>query len=408
MYGILGESLPHTLSPFLHRELWNRQYRKLEMSRDKAEEFIRSRQFDGINVTIPYKKTAYDCCDVLSDTAKRVGCVNTVVSKSGVLYGYNTDYHGFYSLSRSIGVDFDRKKVIILGSGGTYLTAKAVCEDNEAREIVCISRNGENSYSNISKHYDADIIINTTPVGMYPSNDGQPLDLSKFQKLGAVIDVIYNPLKTRLVLQAEELGIKAVGGLEMLVSQAAASAELFSGQKINSEKQEAVYKKLKKRTENIVLIGMPGCGKTTLGRIVGKILNKPFYDTDREIVFKENMSVEDIFKSKGEEYFRDAESVVISELSKKTGAVIACGGGSVLRKENRTRLCQNGRIYFINRKLDKLSTKGRPLSNGDGALERLYSQRAKIYRSLCDKEIFSNQEIDSCAVEIVEDFSDQA
>lgn len=406
MYGVLGEHLPHTLSPFLHREIWNCQYRKIEMSLDKAEFFLSTKQFDGINVTIPYKKTAYAKCDVLSERAKRVGCVNTVVNKGGVLYGYNTDYSGFYALSRRINVDFRNKKVVILGSGGTYLTVKAVCEDNDAREVICVSRNGENNYQNIHRHFDADILVNTTPVGMYPNIDAQPVDLSGFEKLEAVIDVIYNPIKTRLVLQAEEMGIKSIGGLEMLVLQAADSAELFCGKKADSEKISAVCKKLKWRTENIVLIGMPGCGKTTLGRIVSKVLNRPFYDTDREIVAKEGMSIEDIFSEKGEEYFRDLESEVISEISRKTGIIIACGGGSILRKENRLHLKQNGRIYFINRKLDKLSKKGRPLSNGDGALERLYSQRVKIYRSMCDKEIFSNQEVDSCASEILKDFAE--
>ncbi len=404
MYGILGKSLPHTLSPFLHREIWNCQYRKLEMDADKANAFLSAKQFDGINVTIPYKKLAYEKCDVLSEKAKRVGCVNTVVNKNGILYGYNTDYIGFYDLSRSIDVDFYKKKVVILGSGGTYLTAKAVCEDNGAKEIICVSRIGENNYKNISRHYDADIIINTTPIGMYPENDSQIIDLSPFKNLSAVIDVIYNPVKTRLVLQAEELGIKAAGGTQMFISQAIVSAGLFSGKPIDKAKAEIVKKKLERRTKNIVLIGMPGCGKTTLGRIVGKILNKPFYDTDREIVRREAMSIADIFGKKGENYFRDIECEVIAELSKKSGCVIACGGGSILRSENRQRLKQNGKIYFINRKLDRLSTKGRPLSNGVGALKRLYSQRAKIYRSMCDKEIFSNQEIDSCASEIVRDF----
>lgn len=404
MYGILGENLPHTLSPFIHREIWNCQYRKWELEQSQAEEFFTVKQFDGINVTIPYKKLAYEKCDVLSETAKRVGCVNTVVNKQGKLFGYNTDYFGFYTLARSIDVDFYKKKVVILGSGGTYLTAKAVCEDNGAKEIICISRNGENNYSNISEHYDADIVINTTPVGMYPKNDSTIIDLSPFKNLTAVIDVIYNPAKTRLVMQAEDLGIKAAGGLEMLVAQAIASAELFSGKTIDKSKAEIVKKKIERRSRNIVLIGMPGCGKTTLGRIVGKILNKPFYDTDREIIAKEGMSVSEIFDKKGEEYFREIEGEVISELSKKSGCVIACGGGSILKNENRLNLRQNGRIYFINRKLDRLSTKGRPLSSGIEALKRLYSQRAKIYRSMCDKEIFSNQEIDSCASEIVDDF----
>lgn len=404
MYGILGESLPHTHSPFLHREIWNCQYRKLEMSEEKAKAFLSARQFDGLNVTIPYKKLAFEKCDVLSERAKRVGCVNTVVNRGGVLFGYNTDYGGFYALSRSVGVDFYKKKVVILGSGGTYLTAKAVCEDNGAAEIICVSRSGENNYSNISEHFDADIIVNTTPCGMFPKNGGAPLDLSRFKALSAVIDVIYNPLKTRLVLQAQELGIAAAGGLEMLITQAVDSARLFSGKPISPDKIESVKKKMDRRTQNIVLIGMPGCGKTTLGRIVSGILNKPFFDTDREITAKEGMSIERIFKEKGEEYFRDAESEVISELGRKSGVVIACGGGSILRRENRLNLMQNGRIYFINRRLDRLSTKGRPLSNGEGALERLYSQRVKIYRSMCDREIFSNQAIDSCASEIIRDF----
>ena len=404
MYGILGEHLPHTHSPFLHREIWNCQYRKIEMSRDKAEAFLLSKQFDGVNVTVPYKKLAYEKCDVLSERAKRVGCVNTVVNCGGVLYGYNTDYGGFYALSRSIGVDFYKKKVVILGSGGTYLTAKAVCEDNGAAETVCVSRSGENNYSNISRHFDADILVNTTPCGMYPGNECSPIDLSQFEKLSAVIDVIYNPLKTRLVLQAESLGIAAAGGLEMLINQAIASAELFSGKPVGADKADTVRKKAERRVRNIVLIGMPGCGKTTLGRIVSGILSKPFFDTDREIIAREGMSIEDIFRVKGEEYFRNAESEVISELGKKSGVVIACGGGSILRKENRLNLMQNGKVYFINRKIDKLSTKGRPLSNGEGALEKLYLQRVKIYRAMCDREIFSNQAIDSCASEIIQDF----
>lgn len=404
MYGILGESLPHTLSPFLHREIWNCQYRKLEMSEEKAVQLFLSKQFDGINVTIPYKKLAFEMCDELSDTAKRVGCVNTVVSRSGKLFGYNTDYSGFYALSRSIGVDFYRKKVVILGTGATSLTVKAVCEDNGAREIVRISRKGENNYSNIALHKDADILVNTTPVGMYPENEKRAVDLTVFESLTAVIDVVYNPLKTRLVLQAEEMKIPCTGGLEMLVSQAVASAEIFSTKPIPKEKTEAVRKKLMQKSQNIVLVGMPGCGKTTLGKIISKATGRPFFDTDREIIARENMSIEDIFKEKGEEYFRNIESAVIEEIGKKLGVIIACGGGSVLREENRLSLRQNGRVYFINRKLERLSTKGRPLSNGDGALEKLYAQRAKIYRSVCDCEVFSNQETDACAGEVLQDF----
>lgn len=404
MYGILGENLPHTLSPFLHREIWNCQYRKLEMNREKATQFLLSKQFDGINVTIPYKKLAFEMCDELSDTAKRVGCVNTVVSRGGKLFGYNTDYSGFYKLSRSIGVDFYRKKVIILGTGATSLTVKAVCEDNGAREIIRVSRSGENNYSNIALHKDADVLINTTPIGMYPENDGCTVDLSVFEKLTAVIDVVYNPLKTRLILQAEEMKIPCTGGLKMLVSQAVSSAEIFTGKPIPREKSEAVEKKLTQKTQNIVLVGMPGCGKTTLGKIIAKATGRPFFDTDKEIVAREKMRIEDIFKLHGEEYFRKLESAVISEIGKKTGVIIACGGGSILKEENRLNLRQNGRVYFINRKLDKLSTKGRPLSNGDGALEKLYAQRAKIYRAVCDCEIFSNQETDACAGEIIRDF----
>ncbi len=374
------------------------------MSREKAEQFLLSKQFDGINVTVPYKKLAFEKCDELSERAKRIGCVNTVVVRNGKLYGYNTDYSGFYALSRSIGVDFYKKKVVILGSGGTSLTVKAVCEDNGAKEIVRISRNGENNYSNLNLHCDADVLVNTTPVGMYPENENSAVDLSVFKNLSAVIDVVYNPLKTRLVLQAEKMKISCAGGLEMLVSQAVASAEIFGGKKISAEKAESVRKKLTQKTQNIVLIGMPGCGKSTLGKIIAKITARPFYDTDKEIIRRENMSIEDIFKTKGEEYFRTLECDVISEIGKKTGVIIACGGGSILREENRLNLKQNGRVYFINRKLDRLSTKGRPLSNGDGALEKLYSQRAKIYRSMCDCEIFSNQETDACVAEVIHDF----
>lgn len=404
MYGILGEKLPHTLSPFLHREIWNCQYRKLEMNREKAVQLLLSKQFDGINVTIPYKKLAYEVCDELSDTAKRVGCVNTVVSHDGKLYGYNTDYSGFYALSRSIGVDFYKKKVVILGTGATSLTVKTVCEDNGAREIVRISRTGENNYSNIAIHRDADVLVNTTPVGMYPENENSIVDITTFNKLSAVIDVVYNPMKTRLILQAETLKIPCTGGLEMLVSQAISSAEIFSGKSVNEQKGENVRKKLIQKTSNIVLVGMPGCGKTTLGKMIAKITARPFFDTDKEIIFREGMSIEEIFKTKGEKYFRDAESAVISEIGKKTGVIIACGGGSILREENRLNLKQNGKVYFINRKLDRLSTKGRPLSSGDGALEKLYSQRAKIYRTMSDCEIFSNQETDACAIEVIRDF----
>jgi len=365
------------------------EYQLRPVPRDGLEHFINSRDFCGLNVTIPYKKAVMPFCDHIDPDAVEIGSVNTLVVKNGRLYGYNTDIQGFICMVERSGIPFEGKKIIILGTGGTAMTAQAAAKKLGAGEIVLISRTGENNYSNLSRYADADVLVNTTPMGMYPNCGKSPVDLRLFPKLSGVLDVIYNPLKTALLLEAERLGLPCSGGLPMLVVQAKASAELFTGEKITDAKIEEVISALRRLMSNIVLIGMPGSGKSTLGKTLAQELGKKFVDTDEEIAARAGMSIPEVFTRHGEEHFRQLESEVISDFGKETGYVIATGGGCVLRDENYLPLRQNGMVIYITRPLKELPTDGRPLSQA-GSLEEMFKARRPRY------ELFADAAVDNC------------
>ena len=388
-YGLIGRKLTHSLSPLIHSKTGAVPYEFKEIEPEYIEQFFKERDFDAINVTIPYKKDAYRACDELSSLAQRIGSVNTVVKREdGTLYGDNTDYYGLRCIFEKNGIDPKGKKALILGTGGSSLAARAVLEDLGADKIINISRSGEDNYSNLEKHKDASVIVNTTPVGMYPDKiKDSPLDLAVFPHLEGVVDLIYNPLNTKLVLQARSLGVKADGGITMLIRQGFRAAERFLNVTYTEEQMQKAENEIISEIENIVLVGMPGCGKSTVGKALASKLGKKFIDTDELVEKKYGKRIPQIFEEKGEEYFRDLESEAVFEASIQSGAVIATGGGAVLREENRRYLSQNGKIVFLNRDITKLSTNGRPLSKNTEALEEMFKIRLPLYRGMCSAEI---------------------
>lgn len=389
MYGCIGEHLSHSFSKEIHNMLADYEYELKELSAEQFDEFLKSKDFRAFNVTIPYKQKIIPYLDYVDELSREIGAVNTVVNRDGVLYGYNTDFYGLKALIEKNGIELDGKKVLILGSGGTSKTAFAVCKHSLADEVLRVSRTEKDgciTYSKaLSEHNDAQIIINTTPCGMYPECSGTPIDISDFDMLEAVVDVVYNPLNTDLVVAAREKGIKACSGLYMLVAQAAFAVQHFSGVKISFEKIDEVYNTILGRKQNIVLIGMPSCGKTTNGKKLSEYLSLPFYDSDNEIQKREKMLIKEIFELKGEKYFRNVENEVLKDLSKLSGCIIATGGGAVLNPDNVMWLKKNGVVYFIDRELEKLvCTKSRPLSTDKKALKKLYDERYEIYKSTAD------------------------
>lgn len=385
MYGLLGRKLSHSLSPEIHSHFGSYDYGLFCREPEELDEFFESRELKAYNVTIPYKVEAFNRCDELSETAKKIGSVNTVVRLAdGKLYGDNTDYFGFKYMSDSCGVCYEGKKVLVLGSGGASLTVCEVAKDCGAKEIIVVSRTGENNYDNIDKHYDADIIVNTTPVGMYPNNGERLIDLRKFRKVQCVLDLIYNPCKTQLLLDAEKLGIRNANGLAMLVAQGLKSAELFLGKEFEKGTVEKVYDAMLSEQKNIVLIGMPGCGKSTVGKTLAKKLQREFIDTDEEIVRADGRSIPEIFRNDGEEVFRKLETDAVIATGKKLSKIIATGGGAVIKKENRDALRQNGTIIYLKKDLSLLSIEGRPLSKDENTLRELYEKRRGIYEELAD------------------------
>ena len=396
MYGLLGRSLDHSLSPQIHSLFGDYPYRLFCREKNELDSFFSDENIKAFNVTVPYKIEAYNRCDFLSETAKKIGSVNTVVrTAGGRLYGDNTDYFGFSRMAEKYGAVFKDKKVLILGSGGASLAVKAVVQDSGARKIVVVSRTGENNYQNISNHYDSDIIVNTTPVGMYPHNGERLIDLSQFNSLSCVLDLIYNPLKTSLLLDAEKLNIPHGNGLYMLVAQGLRSAELFLEKNFDEALIDRAYEKIKKEINNIILIGMPGCGKSTVGRILAEKLSKKLFDIDAEIEEKTSKKIAEIFEESGEEKFREIETKVIYYYCREMGMVVATGGGAVLKKENREAMKQNGTIIYLKKDLSELATVGRPLSSDAAAVQKLYEQRKEIYENLADftVEVDSNPEI---------------
>lgn len=382
-YGLLGQKLSHSYSPQIHTALAGYDYELIQLEPERLDLFMEQKEFDGINVTIPYKKAVLPYCDTLSSQAKRLGSVNTIVKQpDGSLWGHNTDYFGFQEMVRISNLDIRNKKVLVLGSGGAGVTACAVLEDMGA-DVVIISREGENNYTNLYLHEDASVIVNATPVGMFPNNGHSPLSLTAFPNLEGVLDLIYNPSKTALLLQAECLGLVAVNGLYMLVAQAKESAEHFTGTKIPDSKIQDVYNVLKRQMQNIVLIGMPGSGKTTIGKNLAASLHREFVDTDQLIVQKVGMSIPAYMELFGIEKFRQEEAAVIREVCKRSGLVIATGGGCVTQEENYNPIRQNGKVIWIQRAIADLPTDGRPLSQA-GTLQAMYEVRRPLYSRFCD------------------------
>jgi len=383
-FGLLGEKLGHSFSPLIHGYLGGYDYLLYEVSQSGLNAFMTDRLFDGINVTIPYKQQVIPYCATLSREAQVTGSVNTIVKDDdGALHGHNTDYHGFIVMLEHGGIEAKGKKVLVLGDGGSARSVRAALDELGAREIVTISRRGENHYGNINRHYDADIIVNTTPVGMYPDNDSSPLSLAGFRQLTGVADLIYNPTRTKLLLEAEALGIPCVNGLAMLVAQAEKASMLFLDCPARPEFVNKIYNIILKQTRNIVLIGMPGCGKSTVGRLLAQKLGRPFTDIDTHIEGAAGKTIPKIFADDGEEAFRQLETRLLAGEARKSGMVLATGGGVVTRPENRDILKQNSVIVYLKRDLNELITDGRPLSQNEG-IQALAEKRLPLYEAWSD------------------------
>ncbi len=402
MYGLLGETLGHSFSPQIHACLGDYEYKLFEVAPEDLGDFLRSGSFEGLNVTIPYKKAVMPYLAEISENAKAIGSVNTItVLPNGTLRGDNTDYDGFLYLVRRSGIAVNGKKALVLGTGGASLPVKKVLSDLGAREIISISRTGENNYQNLEKHFDADLIVNTTPVGMYPNNLQAPLSLDGFSHLSGVLDIVYNPQKTQLILDAEQRGIPAFSGLTMLVAQAKRAAELFLNTNIDDRKNDEIYETLSRQMKNIVLVGMPGCGKSTVGKALAKRLSRPFFDADQEIVKRAGKSIPEIFQTEGESGFRKIETEVLFDLCRQSGAVIATGGGAVTVPQNHDILRQNSLVVFLNRDIAVLPTNGRPLSEQND-LHEMFRQRLPLYRAVCDYEVDGNSEIQTVTDRVAE------
>ena len=391
-YGCIGEHLPHSFSKEIHGQIGGYAYELKELTPEELPAFMAARSFHGINVTIPYKQAVIPFLDEIDETARAIGAVNTVVNRNGKLYGFNTDLDGLTRLIRRIGMDLSGKKVLIPGTGGTSRTAAFAAEKLGAREIRKISRTGRDgslTYEEaLRDHADAEIILNTTPCGMYPEPDAQPLPLEPFHRLEGVADVIYNPLRTRLVLDARSRGIPAEGGLYMLVAQAVRASEHFLDTVYPDGLTDRIYEQILRQKENIVLIGMPGSGKSAVGRILAEKTGRSLADTDQLITEKAGKPIPDIFRENGEPAFRDLETEIIRALSKQGGQIISTGGGAVLRPENVTALRQNGRLFWLDRDPEALvPTDDRPLADTAEKMKQLYRVREPVYRAAADEII---------------------
>lgn len=394
-YGLIGEHLKHSYSCEIHAQIADYEYELHEIPPSGLGGFLKKREFNAINVTIPYKQDVIPYLDEISDTAKRIGAVNTIVNRNGRLYGDNTDFAGMLALAKHIGVDMKGKKVLILGTGGASKTGHALAEYMGAQSVFYVSRSGKDgsiSYEQaVTEHSDAQIIINATPVGMFPKQDGRPIDISAFPKLEGVIDAIYNPLRTNLILDAQERGIPAEGGLYMLSAQAVHASAVFRDIPLDESLVDKAFKSVKNDKQSIVLIGMPSSGKTTVGRILSEKCGKQLADTDEYIVRKIGMPISDFFAKHGEAEFRKIEKETVAELSATGGRIIATGGGAVLDAENVRALKQNGVLVFLDRRPENLiATDDRPLASRRSALEKLYAERYDIYCAAAELHIDAN------------------
>ena len=386
--GLLGEHLTHSFSPLIHKMLADYEYKIYDISANTLENFVKDSNVDAFNVTIPYKKAVMPLLDEISKEATSIGAVNVVVCKNGKLYGYNTDYFGFSYMLDSAKINVSGKKALLLGNGGAAATIKAVLTDRQIGEIVIIDKD-DNTPKNLMRHQDAKLIINASPVGMYPNNRKAAIDLSRFPKCEAVLDIVYNPARTELILQAESLGITAVGGLSMLVAQAARGFELFTSNTYEEGIIEVIINKICRDTQNIILVGMPSSGKSTVGALLAEKLSRSFFDADVEFKKMHGITPAEAINTLGEPKFREMETATLAELGKMSGAVIATGGGAVTHEENYPSLHQNGVIVYLTRDLDKLSTEGRPLSQKN-SLAELYKKRKAAYERFADITVENN------------------
>ena len=406
-YGLIGEHLPHSFSKTIHGKIGTYSYELKELKPEEVDAFLRTADFAGINVTIPYKQTVIPYLDEISEQARRIGAVNTIVNKNGRLCGYNTDYLGMKALLAHAGIDPAGKKVLILGTGGTSKTAMAAVSGMGAREVYKVSRTGKDgalSYEEAAgEHSDAQILVNTTPCGMFPKIEDCPVDLNCFPALEGVVDAIYNPLRTTLVLEAQKRGIPAEGGLYMLVAQAVRAAELFFDREIAGIRVARIFREILGSKRNIVLTGMSRAGKTTTGQILAGILRREFADTDRMILHKEQRPITEIFATDGEEYFRELESQMIDELAPKSGIVIATGGGAILREKNVDALKKNGVLVFLDRPAEQiLPSKDRPLANTAEKTAALYKKRYPIYNATCDVRVINDNSAEDVTEKILD------
>ena len=404
-YGLLGERLSHSYSPLIHSKFGLTDYGLIETGRENLAGILRNEHYKGFNVTIPYKRDVIELCDLVSDEAREIGSVNTIVrSDNGLLCAYNTDIDGFTYLSLYSGIDFKNKKVLILGSGGTSLTAQVAAKKLGADRVTVISRNGEVTYDNLKGYNDADIIVNTTPIGMYPNNLESLFELDMFSNLIGVIDVVYNPRRTSLIMDAEKRGIPCIDGLPMLVYQAKRAEEIFLGKCIPNSEAVRVIKELRAESGNIVLIGMPGSGKTSVGELLAEKTGRRLINIDTEIEKAAGKTVSKIFAEDGESVFREYEREKTAEAGKLSGAVISTGGGVVKDTRNYAPLHQNGRIYYLRRELSQLQTEGRPLSKDMSALIQLQEERESLYSYFADAKIWNDATIEAAAEKILEEF----
>ena len=397
--GLLGRKLGHSYSPQIHAQLGDYPYNLFEKEPEELADFLKSGCFTGINVTVPYKKDVIPYLDELTPVARRLGAVNTIVRRNGKLIGHNTDYFGFLTMVRASGLDVSGKKVLVLGSGGASNTAVSVLEELGA-DVVVISRTGENNYGNLYIHADARVIVNTTPAGMYPHTGVSPLSLEIFPALEGVLDVIYNPARTRLLLDAQARELVTMNGLLMLVAQAKEAAEWFNGQSIDDSIIPKIHRNLRHQMENIILIGMPGCGKSTVGNLLAHKLGKEFVDADAVTGEIAGMPIPDIFSRFGEDAFREYETQSLWHLGMRSGIVLATGGGCVTKDRNYPLLHQNGTVFWLKREISALPTEGRPLSQ-QVRLEEMYRVRQPMYEAFADYTVCNNGSPEETAAQII-------
>ena len=399
--GLVGKTLKHSYSPKIHAYLGDYAYELFSLSEDELENFILARDYDALNVTIPYKQAVMPLLDEISPLAKEIGAVNTIVKKNGKLYGYNTDILGLDYMLKSVEIELTNRTVMILGTGGTAKTATVLAKNSGAKKIIIVSRSGEVNYQNCYLQTDTEVVINTTPVGMFPNSYDSPIDLTRFPNLKGVADVVYNPSKTLLCYSAQKLGVPNVNGLSMLVAQAKFASDLFTGKTTSEDKIPFIVKEIAKEIENITLIGMAGCGKTTIGKKLAKLTGKRFIDTDELVVKTANKSIEDIFATEGEDKFREYEGLVLKQAENERGVIIATGGGIIKRNENHYPLSSNGKVVWIKRDVSLLAKKGRPLSKDDEAVKKLYQEREPIYKACADFSVENSGTIEEVIKEIL-------